>query len=952
MKRMFLSMAAMAGLFSGCTAMEGPRDLTVGEGFVNPIGFHDSTPAFSWKLPVGVKEQTACQIMVDRAGEPVWDSGWISSDQSIFVPYAGKPLASRDRLEWKVRFRDQDGTVSDWSKTANFELGLLSKDDWSARWIRPVDAVAEKVSDFELIKAVYQSKAHPEKNRDVTDLLHKKVQGSGFSVRVNNDELGGDPAKDEVKELVVTYLADGTQSTVAVGENRQAVFPAREGDEPACWLRRTFDTAKEIERARVYVTARGLFELYLNGERVGNDWLVPGFTSFDKRIDTLTYDVTSQLKKGNNTLNAMLGKGWYAGRLPFGTERVGHYGKDAELLLQLEIRYADGSSEIIATDRQWEGTWQGPIVSSSIYDCEIFDARKPVEGWGPVLVNDELGPARLMPKPFLAVHKTETMPVQAISEPTPGRYVFDLGQNMVGWARIKLPVEKNRIITIRFAEMLNDDGTLYTTNYRTAKSTDSYVPAKSGVIEWEPRFTFHGFRYVELSGLPAGARPQKSWVEGVVMHSEYRQTGSFESSHAKLNQLQSNITWGWRGNSVDVPTDCPQRDERMGWTGDAQVFCPTAMFNTDSTAFWKSWLANMRLDQEANGTIPEIIPALVHGENSPGWMDAATFVPWEVYVRSGDVEVLKDNFEMMEKLIGWYRAESVDHLLPRIGGFGDWLQPYPQGTGCHGDTPSSLLGAAYYARGAKILADSARILGHDQKAVQYAAESEAVKNAFSTFYFEDSGKIKNAPETQTAYVIALAFDLLPEPQKSRAAKRLVHLVHDAEDHLRTGFLGTPYIVDVLDRAGYPELAAKLLFTETYPSWFYSINQGATTMWERWNSYSHDAGFGDAGMNSFNHYAYGAIGLWMYERLAGLAPDPEQPGYKHLIVSPLVIDQLDMARAKLDTPYGAASSGWVRRNGKVTMEVVVPPNTTATILFPDGRNSETVPAGTYRYQLHR
>ncbi len=943
-------MGTMLFAATGDAALSGPYDLTVGEGFIDPVGYYDATPTFSWKLPEGVKRQAAYQVVVEANGKPIWNSGWVESDQSVFVPYGGRPLVSRDRIEWRVRFRNEKGSESDWSETARFELGLLLSNDWKAHWIRPKDPVAEPVADFKLIKALYRSRAHPETNRDVTELLRSKIHGNHLSVHVGNDELGGDPALNEVKELLVTYQANGKEFTVAINEHRTGSIPVREADEPVVRLRRGFSVEKEIASARVYVTARGLFKLILNGERVGNDYFANGFTSYHKRIDTLTYDVTDLLRTGENTLEAVLGTGWYAGRIPFGTEKIGPNGENAELLLQLEILFSDGTSNIIVSDKQWEGTGQGPIVSSSIYDGEIFDARLPVQEWGDVAVDEDLGSARLMPKPFLPVQKMQVLPVQAISEPRPGRYVFDLGQNMVGWARIKVPVEQDQTVTIRFAEMLNKDGTIYTDNYRSARSTDTYTAAQTGMIEWEPAFTFHGFRYVELSGLPLGATPQKEWVEGIVLHSRFEQIGTFESSHAKLNQLQSNILWGWRGNSVDIPTDCPQRDERMGWTGDAQVFCPTALFNSDSLAFWKSWLLSMRGDQEADGSIPEIIPALVHQQNSPGWMDAAIFVPWEVYVRCGDIGVLEDNFAMMEKLLGWYRAQSVDGLLPNINGFGDWLQPYPQGSGNRGDTPSPLLGAAFYARDAQILAAAALALGRNAEAKRYAAEAAALKSAFSEHYFDSFGMLKNAQETQTAYVLAIAFDLLPGHLREKAADRLVRLVHDADDHLRTGFLGTPYIIDVLDRAGYSDLAANLLFTETYPSWFFTINQGATTMWERWNSYSHADGFGDAGMNSFNHYAYGAIGQWMYERLAGLSPDPAHPGYKHFFVRPLIVDQLDWARAQLQTPYGLAASGWSWKNGKVVLEVVVPPNATATVVFPDDRKAETVPAGTYHYQL--
>ncbi|MBN1517059.1 family 78 glycoside hydrolase catalytic domain [Candidatus Sumerlaeota bacterium] len=842
----------------------GAERLTVGEGFADPIGYHDPAPVFSWKLPAGVKKQTAYRIETVKAGVPLWDSGWVESDQSTLAAYGGAPLTSRDRIEWRVQFRDEAGREHPWSEPSHFELGLLAQEDWQAKWIRPA--------------------------------------------------INSDPQQ-----------------------------------EPVAWLRRSFTVNEPVAAARLYVTARGLFELNINDSRVGRDRFANGWTSYHKRLDTLAYDVTGQLQTGENTLLAMLGKGWYAGRLGW-EKRIDAYGNNPELLLQLEIAYADGSSDVICTDENWEATWEGPILASSIYDGETCDARKAITGWTPVVAGGGLGAARLTPKPFAPVRETETLPAQEITEPEPGRFVFDLGQNMVGWARVRIPVKQDETVTLRFAEMLNQDGTLYTENYRSAQSTDRYTAAETSVIEWEPHFTFHGFRYVELSGLPSGAKPQKDWVNGIVLHTDLSRIGAFESSHAKLNQLQSNIVWGQRGNFLDIPTDCPQRDERLGWTGDAQVFCPTSMFNYDCHAFWKSWLESMRDDQLPDGRIPHVIPGVLDWAGSPGWMDAAVIIPWEVYVRTGDLEVLADNFEMMEKLVAWYRSQSKDGLIPEIAAFGDWLQPYSEKN--EGDTPAPLIGTAFYAHSAGLLANAARVLNREDEAKRYAAEADSVKQAFARHYFDAGGRLQNAPETQTAYLLAIAFDLIPSEMKQKAAGHLTRLVHDADGHLRTGFLGTPYIVGVLDQMGSSELAFDLLFKETYPSWFYSINQGATTMWERWNSYSHEDGFGNVEMNSFNHYAYGAIGQWMYERIAGLAPDPEYPGYKHFFVRPKIDKRLDWARVQLDTPYGIASSGWRRKkNGKVMLEFIVPPNTTATVEYPDGRKAETVAAGSYHCELN-
>ncbi|WP_231617607.1 glycoside hydrolase family 78 protein [Novipirellula aureliae] len=839
-----------------------PEQLVVGEGFVEPLGFHDPTPTFSWKLPVGTERQTSYQLEVRDvlAEESVWDSGWVDSDQSVFVPYGGTPLTSRQQLRWRVRFRDQDGLASDWSTPAHFEMGLLSSEDWKSQWI-------------------FQS----------------------------------------------TEVDSNADSE----------------DERVAYLRREFPVANKIARARLYVTARGLYEVYLNGQKVGIDAFTPGWTSYANRIDTQTYDVTRQVKQGENALGAMLGYGWYAGRLGW-SKKWNFYGNVPELLLQLEITFADGEVQTIASDDAWKSTLDGPIRISSIYDGETYDARKAMPGWSDPAFDDsswndvatsaKLETPMLTPKPFAPVRVTETLSTQRITEPESGRFVFDLGQNMVGWPEINIPVEKDQMVTIRFAEMLNPDGTMYTANYRSAKSIDFYTAASTGTISWKPTFTFHGFRYVELSGLPVGSTPSADWVKGLVLHSDLKPVGSFVSSHEKLNQLQRNIRWGQRGNFLDIPTDCPQRDERCGWTGDAQAFCPTAMFNYDCHAFWKSWLRSMRDDQSSDGRIPHVIPDILKNRGgSPGWMDAATIVPWQVYLRTGDKEILLENYDMMAKLVGWYRDHYADGVVTNVAGFGDWLQPYASNN--IGDTPHAVLATLFYANSVQILANSARVLGKNVDAEKYGKEADAVKQELTNHFFDSDGKLQNAPETQTAYILAIAFDLIPARRQAQAANHLVRLIDEADGHLRTGFLGTPFINQVLDQTGHEEVAFSVLFKETYPSWFYSINQGATTMWERWNSYSHEDGFGNVAMNSFNHYAYGAVGQWMYERIAGLSPDPAEPGYKHFFVRPIFGGPLTSAGAELETAYGKAASEWRNTGDKVEMTVTVPSNTTATVVFP-------------------
>ena len=847
------------------------HSLSVGDGFINPIGYYDADLRFSWKLPIGVTKQSAYRVEVQSDERVIWDSGWVESDQSVRVAYKGEPLRPRQRLTWRIDYRDETGAASGWSEAAPVELGLLSKDDWQASWI-------------------------------------------------------------SVKE------------------------PLNSEDERVAWLRRDFRIDHAVSRARLHVTSLGVFEVSINGKRVGADAFAPGWTSYEHRVHSLTYDVTDHLVQGENAIGAILGTGWYAGRLGWKQDK-NRRGRVPMLLVQLEIESENGVTNTVLSDGGWKATLDGPIRSSSIYDGETYDARLEMDGWDQpgfrdsqwhaVAVADDLGSSEVYPKPFPAVRVTEKVGTAAITEPTPGHYVFDLGQNMVGWIDLQMPGVAQETVTIRFAEMLKPDGNIYTENYRSAKSTNQYTPSRTGEFRWRPTFTFHGFRYVELTGVPANAKPSPDWVTGLVLHTDLAQAGVFATSHSKLNRLQKNISWGQRGNFLDIPTDCPQRDERLGWTGDAQVFCSTSMFNYDSHAFWKSWLGTMRDQQLDDGRIPHVIPDILGvGAGSPGWMDAATIVPWEVYVRTGDVEVLAKNYEMMERLVGWYRSQSKNGLIPKIGGFGDWLQPNTDNT--RGDTPKSLLGSAFYAQSVSILSKAASVLGRSSDARQYAVEAMRVKSAFANHYFDDEGRLQNAPETQTAYVLALEFRLTPEGLEDRVAENLVRLIHEANGHLRTGFLGTPYIAEVLDRAGHTDVSYSLLFNETYPSWFFSINQGATTMWERWDSYTHEHGFNPKNMNSFNHYAYGAIGEWMYERVAGLAVDPANPGYKHFFVRPAIGGPLTTAHAEFETAYGKAASSWKLDGSKLTMEVVVPPNTTATIEFPNGDKSKKVSAGKHAF----
>tara|TARA_R110002096_G_scaffold9533_1_gene37553 strand:- start:56327 stop:59101 length:2775 start_codon:yes stop_codon:yes gene_type:complete len=851
------------------------EDLSISEGFKNPIGFYDANPTFSWKLPVleNNKSQSAYQIVVATSKDllpgnaDLWDSKKQNTDQSVWIKYEGKPLESRQKVYWQVKYWNQDGADSSWSDINHFELGLLSNNDWTAKWIG-LDTKKEKVMGSQ------------------ENIIHRPQ-----------------------------------------------------------YLRKGFELSNDVASARLYITAKGVFDVAINGEDVSDDVMPPGYTPYKERIETITYDVTDLIESGQNTIGVELASGWHSGRLGW-MKSLWLDTETPKALCQLELTMKDGLKEVIISDESWKGTTNGPIRLSEIYDGETYDANLEMEGWTTNNFGDNSWESvnafsvedtiRLEPKRHTTVkNKIELATKELIKKD--GAAIFDLKQNMVGVPLLKVPMKKGQTLKVRFAEMLSPDGTFYTENYRTAQSTNYYTASEDGVISWSPKFTFHGFRYVELSGYDASKEPSKDWVTGIVQYSDFEENGTFTSSHEKLNQLQSNIVWGLRGNFFDIPTDCPQRDERMGWTGDAQVFGPTSIFNADVYKFWASWMQSVRESQYDNGGIPFVVPDVLYNNKvSSGWGDVCTIIPWKVYYRTGDIAILEENYEMMKEWVAHHEATSKDYISS-MNSFADWLQPYPANGNNKGDTSHSLIGTAFFAHSAKLTAQTAGILGETEEQAKYEALFKSVAEAFENEFFDETGKVKDVTETQTSYLLALAFDLLSEDKQANAKKHLLETIEAADNHLRTGFLGTPLLSQVLDETGEIDLMYKLLFNETYPSWFYSINQGATTIWERWNSYSKEEGFNPMSMNSLNHYAYGAIGEWMYERIAGIAP--LEAGYKSIRIAPEPRQPLTSAAASVNTPYGKVSSSWEVSNNEFKLEVVVPPNTTAKVSIPANTQNE-------------
>ncbi len=845
-------------------------DLTVNEGFKNPLGFYDNTPSFSWKLPNGVASQTAYSIVAASSPEllpdraDLWESGKLVSNQNLYVDYEGSILNSRNKVYWQVKYWDDKGHSSGWSEVAQMELGLLSNSDWKGKWI-------------------------------------------GLSTR-----------KDSIF---------GSKNTLIHTPQL---------------LRKSFKISKELNSARLYVTAKGVFNTKINGEDVSDAVMSPGWTAYDQHIESLTYDVTDMVKKGENTIGLELASGWHFGRLLWNNSIWGQEGSP-KILCQLEIKLRDGSTEIVSSDSSWSGTTQGPIRFAEIYDGEVYDANFEIPGWSTNSFNDKdwalvetailEDTINIRPKRHYAVKNKMMLETRTILKKDTNRPIFDLEQNMVGVPKLRVPMKKGDTLEVRFSEMLAPDGSFYTDNYRSAKSTDYYIAEKDGHIDWQPKFTFHGFRYVELSGFDSSKEPTKDWVTGVVQYSDFKNNGAFSSSHDKLNQLQSNIVWGLRGNFFDIPTDCPQRDERLGWTGDAQVFAPTSIFNADVHSFWTSWLQTLRNSQFENGGIPFVAPdVLENGAVSSGWGDAAVIIPWDIYMHTGDVNVLVENYEMMKNWVAHHQSTSTDYIS-FMNSYGDWLQPYQKKENDkRGDTSKRLIGTAFFAHAAHLTSKAASVLNNQEDKTKYQKLYETVSKAFDNEFFDENGSIKGNEGTQTAYLLALYFELLPERKAKEAGKHLIQKIKEADNHLRTGFLGTPLLPKVLDEMGKIDLIYEILMKETYPSWFYSINQGATTIWERWNSYSKTEGYNPESMNSLNHYAYGAIGQWMYERIAGI--QPLKPGFETIKVAPIPGGGLTSAKASYESPFGTIVSTWSIEGDVFTLETSIPSNTKALIQLPE------------------
>ncbi|GAA3768133.1 glycoside hydrolase family 78 protein [Plantactinospora mayteni] len=727
-------------------------------------------------------------------------------------------------------------------------------------------------------------------------------------------------------------------------------------------VRRSFQIDGEVVAARLYSSAHGLYEVEINGRRVGDDAMSPGWTVYPRRLRYYTYDVTDHIGQGENVIGSWLGDGWYRGRLGWRGGFRNLFGGDLSLIAQLEVRYADGSTQVIATDETWRAA-ASPILHSGNYDGEAYDAREELTGWSepgfddrswsPVAIRYR-DPATLVAPMGPPVRCTEEVRPVAVLRTPAGARVLDFGQNLVGRPRIRVGGTRGDRVTMSTAEVLQD-GEIYRRPLRDAKSTDSYILAGREVEEWEPRFTFHGFRYLQVDGW-AGNLDQavaSGDIVARVYHTDMIRTGSFECSEPLLNRLHENVVWSMRGNFLDVPTDCPQRDERVGWTGDIQVFAPTAAFLYDCSGMLASWLVDLAIEQLPDGTVPWYVPVIPARHMwtpirpGAGWGDAAVLTPWALYQRFGDIQILNRQYpsakawvDLVDKLAG------DDHLWDEGFQLGDWLDPSaPPDAPAAATTDRYLVATAYFAQSARILARIAETIGETDDAVQYHRLADQVRAAFAGRYLTGSGRLKS--DTQTAYALAIVFDLLPEGQATLAGQRLAELVAAGGNRIGTGFLGTPVVTDALSQTGQLTAAYNLLLERDCPSWLYPVSQGATTIWERWDSMLPDGTVNPGQMTSFNHYAFGAIADWLHRVVAGIAP--AAPGYREILFRPRPGGDLTHAAAAHETPYGRAAISWELADRTLRVEVVVPTGARATLDLA-GEEPQRLGPGTHRFTV--
>ncbi|MFC1561172.1 glycoside hydrolase family 78 protein [Candidatus Latescibacterota bacterium] len=853
-------------LGSNCTG-EFPSDVTLKslrcEYTTNPLGIDVTAPRLNWVLVSSERgqKQTAYQILVANSEEKlnadegdIWDTGKVISEQSIHVIYSGDKLESRKRYYWKVRVWDKDESVSNYSDTAIWEMGLLEEDDWNAKWI--------------------------------------------------------------------SYPANGDTSLDV---------------KPAPMLRTSFTVTKPIKKARAYITGLGYYVFYMNGEKVGDHVLDPIITHYDRRVLYVTYDITNQLKRGDNAVGVILGTGWYNMH-----SHTRWYFDSAPwrarptLLCQLEIEFTDGSVEKIVTDNTWKAA-TGPIVFDGIRNGETYDARLEKPGWNNTDYDDSSwldsevveGPTgRLVAQMVPPIKVMQTIIPVKVWEKEPGVYIFDMGQNMAGWTELNVSGAAGTEVKIKYAGTLTGantfDGSI---SYMVIEfqperdfQTDRYILKGEGIEVWEPEFVYHGFQYVQITGFPG--IPTINNLKGRVIHSSFPRTGHFECSNELINQIQHNILWSYTNNFVGIPTDCPNR-EKMGWTGDAQIAAEAGLYNFDSGSSYSRWMNDFKNEQQESGRIPTIIPnSGRYGYKrppTPAWGGAYVLIPWYLYQYYGDTRILEEHYEGMKGYVNYMSTLAYNNIFPFTTGLGDWC---PAET----STPVEVTSTAYYYNFSVIISKVAQLLGKNNDVEKYKELAEKIKDAFNKTFF-DSTTGQYSVGSQTALSTALFHDLVSNEDKEVVLNNLLENLKENQWHIDTGILGLKYVMNTLTDNNFAEIAYRMATQKTFPSYGYQIELGATTLWENW----------DPERGTHNHIMFGAIGELFYKALAGINTDPNAPGFKNTIIHPHPVDDLSWVDADYQSMYGTIKSSWRKENGKFTLDITIPANTTSTVFVPVASN---------------
>ncbi len=1002
------------------------------EYLTEPLGIDVTSPRLSWIVESSQRgqKQTAYQVIVASSEESLksdngdlWDSGKVTSDETVAVAYDGKPLESRVQCYWKVRAWDKNGKASSWSKAARWGMGLLAESDWKAKWIgfdaRQAVPQKEDIEPESLLKHcwwLWYPGGQPDKGVPVGTCYirstikadaDRKIKQARLIIRVD-DEAVAYINSEEVAKFKGTEV-DGicdVSDKLRVGENILAIAAtntgdkdnpagiigkllieyetgrpadiwinwgaktsknagegwteadyddsdwsplkvfARVGDEPwehlrpqrlelipPAYLRKDFSIKGPVKRAMLYASALGDYRMHINGQQVGKNYYTPGWTDYKARVYYNTYDVTEFLAEGDNAVAAILADGWYAGYVG-GWSIKNRYGSRPRVIGQMHIEYSDGSAEIIATDESWKAG-AGPLVEADYQMGEAYDARKEIPGWDKVGFDEtnwekvdtgrEMEP-ELQGYPCQPVKRIAEFKTIKITEPRKGCYIFDLGQNLAGLIRLKVRGQKaGQKIVMRFGERLYQDGTLYTSNLRGVRATDTYICRGDDVEMWQQQFTNHGFRYVEARGLRG--KPAKDMIVAIALSCDTPVVGTFECSDKMVNQLFSNIYWSHAINFTTIPTDCPQRDERLAWTGDAHMIIRTASLNTDVQNFFAKWLVDLEDAQRPDGDFPCFAPYHKAGYGASGgaaWSDAGVILPWTLYQVYGDKRVLEKQYESMVRFMDYYIELTGDDCLPpkKFKCYGDHLN-------VKADTPKDVIYCAYFAYTNKLMGQIAEVLGKKDDAEKYNKVFEKTKAAFGKAFVAEDGKVKG--DTQCGYVLALRFDLLDVEKRELAAEHLIEAIKRRDWHLSTGFVGTKDLMPVLSEIGRGDVAYRLLGNDTFPSWGFEIKNGATTVWEHWGSLKPDKSFQSPLMNSFAHHPLGAVGQWMYENIGGIRTDG--PAYKRIIIRPEPGGKLKFAKVSYKSSNGTIISDWKIEGKKFKLDVTIPANTTATVYVP-------------------